>query len=173
MLSIGEGCFEYGIVRLEHTGTIVHISANQLLNCFVERTDDEMAALEGAGPAERVPFDFERYDRMLCEGRSLPDRLGALVHRIASPAGLAEKKRGNLVAQLRAEADAAMEYVAREGDSETVARLVDVGFIDDATFDRQIELLRRANRTDCVMLLMERRHGSAPQQASVKSRFSL
>ncbi|MBO4364813.1 MAG: hypothetical protein J5804_00795 [Eggerthellaceae bacterium] len=173
VLSIGEGCFEYGICRLEHTGTIVHVSANQLLSCFVERSDEEMAALRDADPAVSVPFDFARYDEMLCEGRSLPDRVGALVHRLASPQGLSSKTRDNLVAQLRDNAQEAMVYVAREGSSQTVARLFEAGFIDEGMFEEQIELLRRANRTDCVMLLMERHRAANEGQASIRSRFSL
>ena len=176
VLSIGAGSFEYSVVRLEHTGTIVHISANQLLNCFIERSDEEIAALEGASVAERVPFDFKRYDEILCQDQTLPDLLGALVHRIAVPFALEESSRKNIVGQLRARGRDAMEYVAREGDCETVAKLLEAGFIDDDTFDEQIELLRRCNRMDSVMLLMERkreRDAAKNKQASIKSRFSL
>ncbi len=171
--SIGEGCFEYSVVRFEQVGTVVHISANQLLNCFVERSEEEVAALPDGDVIARVPFDFARYDRLLCEGGSLPQRLAALVHRLSTPAGLSQEACKNLVMQLKKEADDAMAIVAREGDAASVARLVDVGFIDDDTFDAQIELLRRANRTDCVMLLMERRHDSESDSSSVKSRFAL
>lgn len=173
VLSVGEGCFEYATCRLEHTGTIVHVSANQLLNCFIERTEEEMDALRDADAAVRAPFDLERYDALLCRGENLPQRVAALVHRIASPVGLSDASRESMVSQLRDDAREAMEYIAREGDRETVARLADAGFIDEETFDEQIELLRRANRTDCVMLLMERHRQEAQPAASVISRFAL
>lgn len=172
--SVGEGCFEYSVVRLEHTGTIVHVSANQLLNCFIERTDEEIAALQGSDPASYVPFDYAAYDELLVQGKNLPDRIGALVHRIANPFGLADDARASIVSQMLANSREVMEYVAREGDSETVAKLMDTGFINDGNFDEQIEMLRRCNRTDCVMLLMERhRAKNAGKQKSVKSRFAL
>ncbi|MBO4364815.1 MAG: hypothetical protein J5804_00805 [Eggerthellaceae bacterium] len=171
--SIGEGCFEYAVCRLEHTGTIVHVSANQLLNCFIERTAEEAAALRDVAFAERVPFDLARYDDLLCKGQNLPNRVGALVHRIASPVGLSDASRESIVGQLRSNAQEAMEFVAREGDTQMVARLADAGFIDESTFDTQIELLRRANRTDCVMLLMERRRAQAQPVASARTRFAL
>lgn len=171
--SIGEGCFEYAVCRLEHTGTIVHVSANQLLNCFVERSVEEAEALRDAPAAERVPFDFARYDDLLCKGQNLPARIGALVHRIASPVGLTDASRDSIVGQLRSNAQEAMEFVAREGDRQMVAHLADAGFIDDDTFDAQIELLRRANRTDCVMLLMERRRAKQQPVASARARFAL
>ncbi len=173
VMSIGEGCFEYSVVRLEHVGAVVHVSANQLLNCFIERSDEEIASLSDDDALARVPFDFARYDKLLCEGANLPQRIGALVHRLVAPVELSKTARDNLVAQLRREAQSAMEFIAREGDAAHIARLVDVGFIDDDTFDTQIELLRRANRTDCVMLLMERRHGSTRDATPVKSRFTL
>lgn len=171
--SIGEGCFEYGLCRLEHVGAVVHVSANRLLNCFIERGEEEVAALSGTDPRDYVPFDFARYDQILCQGANLPDRVGALVHRIAVPFRLSKEARAAIVAQLKGEAQAAMEYVAREGDAAIVERLYDAGFIDADTFDAQIELLRRANRTDCVMLLMERHRAAAGKRASVKSRFAL
>ena len=105
---------------------------------------------------------------------NLPDRIGALVHRIANPFGLADDVRASIVSQMLANSREVMEYVAREGDSETVAKLMDAGFINDGNFDEQIEMLRRCNRTDCVMLLMERhRAKNAGKQKSVKSRFAL
>lgn len=174
VMSIGEGCFEYSIIRLEHTGTIVHVSANQLLNCFIERSDEEIAALEGADPADCVPFNYAAYDEILMQGRSLPDRIGALVHRIANPFGLSDAARANIVSQMLASSEDVMMNVAREGDAETVAKLMEAGFINDDNFDEQIEMLRRCNRTDCVMLLMDRRRAqNAGKQKSVKSRFAL
>ena len=172
VFSIGEGCFEYCICRLEHTGSIVHISANQLLNCFIERTEEEAARL-GNNPADYVPFDFERYDTLLREGRSLPDRLGALIHRIGTPFHLDGATRTSIVTQLKANEQEAMEYVAREGQVDTVIQLLEAGFINEANFDAQIELLRRCNRTDCVLMLMDRHRQSQSESASVRSRFSL
>lgn len=170
--SIGQGCFEYGVCLLEHTGSIVHVSANQLLNCFIYRSAREAPA-PAADPATYVPFDFARYDELLCSGENLPDRTGALVHRIAVPFHLAPDMREKIVALLKEEEREAMEHVAREGDVASVSALVDAGFIDESNFERQIELLRRAMRTDCVMLLMDRRHGAGGQAAPASSRFAL
>lgn len=35
--SIGEGCFEYAVCHMAHNGAVVHVPADQLLSCFVER----------------------------------------------------------------------------------------------------------------------------------------
>lgn len=53
-----------------------------------------------------------------------------------------------------------------------VEALVRDGFIDERTFDRQIELLRACNRTDCVLYLMER-HREQVTPAKAKDRFAL
>lgn len=161
--SIGEGCFEYAVCRLEHAGTVVHVSADQLLTCFL---DD---------PADGVPFDYERYDELLRAGKNLPDRQGALLHRLATPFRLSDETRALLVARLREQEREAQERVAREGDRAMVEALVNAGFIDERTFDRQIELLRACNRTDCVLYLMEwhREQGGAAKPASTRDRFAL
>lgn len=166
--SVGVGSFEYAICRLEHTGTIVHVPADQLLSCFIGETDagcDEE-------PVDGIPFNFERYDEVLRSGKNVPDRLSALLHRLASPYRLSDECRSSFVAVLRADAKAVMQRVAVEGDCAMVAALADAGFIDDSVFDEQIELLRRCNRIDCVAFLMERRHqNAAPRKAA--DRFSL
>lgn len=41
--SIGEGSFEYAIVRLAAADAVVHITSDQLISCFLE--DVEMAPL--------------------------------------------------------------------------------------------------------------------------------
>ena len=105
--SVGEGSFEYAVCRLSHVGAIVHVSADQLLTCF----------LTGYGRE-------------------------------------------------------AQERIAREGDRNMVEALVKAGFIDDASFDRQIELLRACNRTDCVAYLMEH-HRAQAKPTSAKERFAL
>ena len=66
----------------------------------------------------------------------------------------------------------AQERIAREGDRNMVEALVKAGFIDDASFDRQIELLRACNRTDCVAYLMEH-HRAQAKPTSAKERFAL
>ena len=158
--SIGEGSFEYAVCRLSHVGAIVHVSADQLLTCFLTDASDG------------VPFDFARYDELLRSGKNLPDRLGALLHRLAVPYRLADDTRSVLVSHLRALGREAQERVAREGDRNMVEALVKAGFIDDASFDRQIELLRACNRTDCVAYLMEH-HRAQAKPASAKERFAL
>lgn len=161
--SIGEGCFEYAVCRLEHVGAVVHVSADQLLSCFL---DD---------PADGIPFDFARYDELLRAGKNLPDRLGALLHRLTSPYRLSDDTRALLVARLREQERETQERVAREGDRAMVEALVNAGFIDERTFDRQIELLRACNRTDCVLYLMEwhRTQGGEPKPTSSRDRFAL
>lgn len=164
VVSIGEGCFEYAVCKLEHTGSVVHISADQLLSCFLE--DAECS----------VPFDFERYDELLMAGKNLPDRLGALVHRLSDPVVADDAVRKALLQQVREQQQAAQQYVAREGDLAMVEALVQAGFITEQTFDRQIEYLRTCNRTDCVAYLIQWYHGqggSSAHSASARDRFAL
>ncbi|RKI97152.1 hypothetical protein D7W09_01080 [bacterium D16-34] len=141
--SVGQGCFEYAICRLGQTGAIVHLSADQLLSCFL------------VNPRDGIPFDFARYDELLTSGKNLPDRLGGMLHRIATPFRLTETTRDTLVRMLLERKREAMERVAQEGDVTMVEQLAHAGFINAETFDQQIELLRVRNRTDCVLFLME------------------
>lgn len=158
--SIGEGSFEYAVCRLEHTGTVVHVSADQLLTCFLVDA-----------PAG-VPFDYGRYDELLRSGKNLPDKLGAMLHRLTVPYRLDDATRAALVGYLRDREREAQQRVAQEGERAMVEALVRDGFIDERTFDRQIELLRACNRTDCVLYLMER-HREQAKPTSAKERFSL
>lgn len=158
--SIGEGSFEYAVCRLEHTGSIVHVSADQLLTCFLVDSPDG------------IPIDFECYDELLRSGKNLPDRLGAVLHRLAVAYRLDEQTRVALVAYLRERELDAMQRVAQEGDRAMVEALVQTGFIDDRIFDRQIELLRACNRTDCVLYLMEQ-HRAQAKPVKAKDRFAL
>lgn len=184
--AVGEGSFEYAVCRLEHTGSVVHVSADQLLSCFVgESLDGAPAVGEGVAAgtcpdASPVPFDFECYDELLRSGKNLPDRLGAVLHRLAVPYRLSSETRAALAAYLREHEREAQERVAREGDRAMVEALVGAGFIDERTFDRQIELLRAANRTDCVIYLMEEHRKRTTQSGkaggpapSARSRFAL
>lgn len=165
--SIGEGSFEYAVVRLEAADAVVHVTSDQLISCFTK------AAAGG------VPFDFARYDDQLLVGRGLPDHLGALLHRVAAPFRLAPEMRVRIVDALRERAADAVAYVAREGDIAMVRALAEAGFLDDAAlFDRQIERLRASNRTDCVLFLMNWQHdcteaarAATPQRA--RDRFAL
>ncbi|MEC4183625.1 hypothetical protein VJ918_02270 [Adlercreutzia sp. R21] len=165
--SIGEGSFEYAVVRLEAADAVVHITSDQLISCFTEE------AIDG------VPFDFARYDDQLLAGRGLPDHLGALLHRVAAPFRLAPEMRARIVDALHERAADAVAYVAREGDIAMVRALAEAGFLDDAAlFDRQIERLRASNRTDCVLFLMNWQHdrtqtarATTPQRA--RDRFAL
>lgn len=158
--SIGEGSFEYAVCRLEHAGTIVHVSADQLLTCFLTE------------PADDVPFDYGRYDELMRSGKNLPDKLGAVLHRLTVPYRLEDATRTALVAYLRDHEREAQERVAQEGERAMVEALVRDGFIDERTFDRQIELLRACNRTDCVLYLMEQ-HRAAAKPTTSKERFAL
>lgn len=165
--SIGEGSFEYAIVRLAAADAVVHITSDQLISCFLEDAEDG------------IPFDFARYDDQLLVGRGLPDHLGALLHRVAAPFRLAPGMRDRIVDALRERAAEAVQYVAREGDIAMVRALADAGFLNDVElFDRQIERLRASNRTDCVLFLMNWQHdraeatrATAPKRA--RDRFAL
>ena len=148
--SIGEGSFEYAVVRLAAADAVVHITSDQLMSCFLEAPDDG------------IPFDFARYDDQLLVGRGLPDHLGALLHRLAAPFRLAPAMRDRIVEALRERAADAVAAVAREGDIACVRALAEAGFLDDGElFDRQIERLRASNRTDCVLFLMNWQHDRA------------
>lgn len=165
--SIGEGSFEYAIVRLAAADAVVHITSDQLISCFLEDAEDG------------IPFDFARYDDQLLVGRGLPDHLGALLHRVAAPFRLAPEMRDRIVDALRERAAEAVQYVAREGDIAMVRALADAGFLNDVElFDRQIERLRASNRTDCVLFLMNWQHdrvgasrAATPKRA--RDRFAL
>lgn len=165
--SIGEGSFEYAIVRLAAADAVVHITSDQLISCFLEDAEDG------------IPFDFARYDDQLLVGRGLPDHLGALLHRVAAPFRLVPEMRDCIVEALRERAAEAVQYVAREGDIAMVRALADAGFLNDAElFDRQIERLRASNRTDCVLFLMNWQHdrqeaarAATPKRA--RDRFAL
>ena len=165
--SIGEGSFEYAIVRLAAADAVVHITSDQLISCFLEDAEDG------------IPFDFARYDDQLLVGRGLPDHLGALLHRVAAPFRLAPGMRDRIVDALRERAAEAVQYVAREGDIAMVRALADAGFLNDVElFDRQIERLRASNRTDCVLFLMNWQHdrqeaarAATPKRA--RDRFAL
>lgn len=165
--SIGEGSFEYAVVRLAAADAVVHITSDQLISCFLEDAPDG------------IPFDFARYDDQLLVGRGLPDHLGALLHRVAAPFRLAPEMRDRIVEALRERAAEAVQYVAREGDIAMVRALADAGFLNDVElFDRQIERLRASNRTDCVLFLMNWQHdraeatrATAPKRA--RDRFAL
>lgn len=158
--SIGEGSFEYAVCRLDHTGTVVHVSADQLLTCFLVDAPDG------------VPFDYGRYDELLRSGKNLPDKLGAVLHRLTVPYRLDDATRTALVGYLRDREREVQQRVAQEGERAMVEALVRDGFVDERTFDRQIELLRACNRTDCVLYLMER-HRKQAKPTSAKERFSL
>lgn len=168
--SIGTGSFEYAVCRFAVNGTIVHVPADQLLNCFIGAGSGHGEATLPAGAA---PFDFARYDAVLEGGKNIPDRLGALIHRLETPVELSETTKRTLLEKLEGYGDAALVRIAQEGSLAQVAKLYESGFIAGGRFERQIELLRRHNRIDCVMYLMDQHAKDQPKQASSKSRFSL
>lgn len=164
--SIGEGSFEYAVVRLAAADAVVHITSDQLISCFL------------ADAPDGIPFDFERYDAQLIAGRGLPDHTGALLHRLASPFRLEGAAAARIVEALRDRTPDAIAATAREGDIAVVRALAERGFLDDdQLFDRQIERLRASNRTDCVLYLMNWYRNrtaaktSAPKRA--RDRFAL
>ena len=162
--SIGYGCFEYSLCRLEHTGSIVHVSADQMMSCFLE------------DPEDGVPFDYKYYDEVIFGARKLPDMLGTYIHRLADPVQPPAKIKENLLERLNARLREAQDRVAKDGDLATVRALLEAGFINDETFDRQIELLRSCNRTDCVLYLMDQKGGAKEEEVKPKkarSRFAL
>lgn len=168
--SVGEGSFEFAVCRLAHSGMVVHVPADQLLTCFTE----------GARPG-CDPFDLATYDAVLRAGKNVPDRLGALLHRLTVPIELSRSDQESFAQEIRAAGRDAMMRVAREGDVAMVRALADAGLMGGARFDAQIELLRQANRMDCVAFLMEWHRGHDNEVArdgrsttsSVRSRFAL
>lgn len=160
VISIGEGSFEYAMVRLAAADAVVHITSDQLISCFL------------ADAPDGIPFDFERYDAQLIAGRGLPDHTGALLHRLASPFRLEDAAAARIVEALRDRASDAIAAAAREGDIAVVRALAERGFLDDAQlFDRQIERLRASNRTDCVLYLMNwHRNRTATSSATAPTR---
>lgn len=165
--SIGQGSFEYACCLLEGTGVVVHLSADQLLSCFLTH------------PGDGIPFDFESYDALLLSGKNIPDRLGALLDRLVSPFRLSVSVRDALVAQVKAFPGGFEQRVASEGKREVVRVLAHANAFDKQTFARTLELLRRSNRSDCVAYLMQWHHeqnGSVadnPQHSSIHDRFAL
>lgn len=162
---VGRGSFEYAVCFLARTGSTVHVSADQLLSCFC-----------AAPGSDAAPFDYEAYDELLLSGRNLPDPLGALIHRLSDPHAPSASVRAELLARLRSYGREARVRVARDGTREEVAALCEAGFIDDDSFDEQVELLRSCNRIDCVLYLMEqraRRDGASAATRSSRTRFAL
>ena len=169
--SVGEGSFEFSVCRLAWSGVAVHVPADQLLSCFT------LDAEPGCDP-----FDLPRYDEVLRSGKNVPDRLGALLHRLERPVGLDVQMQAAFADEVRAAGREALVRIAREGSLEMVRQLADLGLMEDKRFDAQIELLRQGNRMDCVAFLMERRHRSGAQadetgerdaSASLRSKFAL
>ncbi|WP_303865398.1 hypothetical protein, partial [Senegalimassilia anaerobia] len=169
--SVGEGSFEFSVCRLAWSGVAVHVPADQLLSCFT------LDAEPGCDP-----FDLPRYDEVLRSGKNVPDRLGALLHRLERPVGLDAQMQAAFADEVRAAGREALVRIAREGSLEMVRQLADLGLMEDKRFDAQIELLRQGNRMDCVAFLMERRHRSGAQadeageqdaSASLRSKFAL
>ena len=169
--SVGEGSFEFSVCRLAWSGVAVHVPADQLLSCFT------LDAEPGSDP-----FDLPRYDEVLRSGKNVPDRLGALLHRLERPVGLDAQMQAAFADEVRAAGREALVRIAREGSLEMVRQLADLGLMEDKRFDAQIELLRQGNRMDCVAFLMERRHRSGAQadkggeqdaSASLRSKFAL
>ena len=142
--SVGEGSFEFSVCRLAWSGVAVHVPADQLLSCFT------LDAEPGCDP-----FDLPRYDEVLRSGKNVPDRLGALLHRLERPVGLDAQMQAAFADEVRAAGREALVRIAREGSLEMVRQLADLGLMEDKRFDAQIELLRQANRMDCVAYLME------------------
>ena len=149
----------------------VHVPADQLLSCFT------LDAEPGSDP-----FDLPRYDEVLRSGKNVPDRLGALLHRLERPVGLDAQMQAAFADEVRAAGREALVRIAREGSLEMVRQLADLGLMEDKRFDAQIELLRQGNPMDCVAFLMERRHRSGAQadetgeqdaSASLRSKFAL
>lgn len=163
---VGHGSFEYAVVRLAALDAVVHVSSDPALGCFMDE------------PVGGAPFDFARYDGQLLQGRGLPDRLGALLHRLAAPVPLDPAVAASIVGALRDQADEAIARVARDGDAALVRAVAGSGFLDDASlFERQLERLRACNRVDAVLFLMDWRHGREPEGSragrSARERFSL
>lgn len=183
--SIGAGSFEYSIVTLEQTGSIVHVSADVLLSCFIEEPDganvsDETGEPDRLGESSetvgisefdssdepskqnsQIPFDYARYDEILLAGKNLPDLIGAYLHRISDPHTPPSKTASALVAKLIECGAEAITRIAQEGDPQLIRALIQAGFVTTETFSPLIEALRQANRAECVILLMQHHHATS------------
>lgn len=165
--SIGHGSFEYSICRFAANGAIVHVLADPLCSCFVgERDDGSMD-----DPVPGIPVDFAKYDKLILEGKNFPDRMGAVLHRLACPVPCSDAVKSGLLSMLEADAAAVLERVARDGDLDVVRALDAAGFLQGQRRFDMLEQLRAHNRIECVMHLM----GTAAQgpAMSAQERFSL
>ena len=162
--SIGRTCFENSVCLLEACGCLVHAPSDGLLDCF--STDD-------CGRGDGIPFDFERYDGVIVSERYVPDKVGAILERLMHPYLVAEGARARFSNWMSEHETETLERVARIGDAKLLEVLCDMGFLGADNIDQQIELLRQMNRTDCVILLMDRRRKMMGTQKSARERFAL
>ena len=168
--SIGPCCFEGALCRLEACGVTVQVSVNQQISCF---RDASTRAEDGTD--DGIPFDFAAYDEYLVSSHHVPDRLGAVLLRVQNPYRMADRTKREIADWLKRNEEKAIDRVGRIGDPQLLDRLCEIGFITEATIDRQAETLRRLHRTDAVLFLMDYRqkHFGAAQRTDVRSRFAL
>ena len=160
MRSIGAGSFQYAICLFKHDGSLVHVPADALRSPF---TGEEACG---------APFDIERYDQALIDGRNLPDKLGAYIHRIMMKAPLADDVRRQILQALEAQESEALKKIAHEGDTHIIDALFDAGYLTKQRMVSLLEELRAANRMDCLMHAISLGKDST-QQNGVAAKFSL
>ena len=160
---IGKGSFQYALCRFAPTGAVIHVPADALRSPF------------GIESGDGSPFDLEAYDRALVDGVNMLDRLGARIHRLAMPFELVGTACRHVIEYLEKDIGATLRSVAAEGSIEVLDALLDAGLLEGSRFDDMVELLRAANRMECVMHLVHRtqRAQTASQTESSRDRFAL
>lgn len=160
--SIGEASFEFCKIRFEQVHTIVHISQDQMKSCFIEAKEGEL------------PFNFRAYDEILISNTYLPDKLGALLSRLAGDYPLDKAVEEALVNQLLSQRERVYEKVAQSPDSKLIDALIQSGFIRKSTIDELLNVLQRYNRKNEIIALMDYKQTHfAFQKADIKSKFDL
>ena len=175
LTDIGRGCFENALVRFEACGTTVQISPRLEASCFVGKApvNPETGTYTG-GEYDGIPFDFAAYDAYLLSNNHVPDRMQAVLLRLAKPYKLEEKAREALLEWLHERQDESIAAIARMGDVPMLKALCEMGFINEETIDLQAEECRRTHRTDAVLYLMEYKNEHfAKEQVSAHDRFAL
>lgn len=191
VVGIGSGSFEYARCQFDATGTVVHTSADQLMSCFIGETDEE-AALDASWDVDwsqrqterhvalkkdvgyqfAIPFDFDRYDELLRSGRTIPDREGALLLRLIGQPAPDDAMQAYLREALTQDMQSLATRVAVMGVVSQVKACIERGLITRDTQPLFLEALRRANRADCVLFLVQA-FQEPTKKASARERFSL
>lgn len=174
--SIGRGCFESALVRFESCGSIVQVSPRLEASCFIgEAPRNPETGEYDCEEYDGIPFDFAAYDAYLLSSNHVPDRMGAILLRLAVPYKLSDDARDNLLSWLTEREEESIGAIARTGDVAMLSTLCDMGFITEDNIEKVSEECRRIHKTDAVLFLMEYKneHFGSTQNQSALDRFAL